>query len=46
VTEIVGFWKEQVCSDLRLYEGPVQVGLKRKKKRKKSDKERIATSGL
>jgi hypothetical protein len=46
VTEIVGFWKKQVCSDLGLYEKLVHVGFKRKKKKEKGDKEKLATSGL
>jgi hypothetical protein len=46
MTEIARLWKKQVCSDLGLYERLVQVGFKREKKKEKSDKERIATSGL
>jgi hypothetical protein len=42
MTEIVGFWKKQVCSDLRLYERPVQARFKRKKKREKIDEEKLA----
>jgi hypothetical protein len=45
MTEIVGFWKKHVCPDLSLYERLAQVGSKRKK-REKSDKERIAITGL
>jgi hypothetical protein len=40
------FWKKQVCSDLSLYERLVQVGFQRKKKKEKSDKEKLATGGL
>jgi hypothetical protein len=46
VTEIAGFWKKHVCSDLILYKRLVQVGFKRKKKKEKSDKEKLAASGL
>jgi hypothetical protein len=42
VTEIAGFWKKQVCPGLRLYERQLQAGFKRKKKREKSDEERLA----
>jgi hypothetical protein len=45
-TEIAGFWKKRVCSDLSLYERLVQVRLKWKKKKEKNDKEKLATSGL
>jgi hypothetical protein len=46
VTEIAGFWKKHVHPDLSLYERLVQDGLKRKRKREESGKERIAASGL
>jgi hypothetical protein len=42
VTEIAGFWKKHVCPDLSLYETLVQVGFKSKKKKEKSDKEKLA----
>jgi hypothetical protein len=46
VTEIVGFWKKHVSPNLSLYERLVQAGFTRKKKKEKSDKEKLAASGL
>jgi hypothetical protein len=42
VTEIGGFQRKYVCPYLSLYERLVHVGLKRKKKKEKSDKEKLA----
>jgi hypothetical protein len=42
VIEIAGFSRKYICSDLGPYTRLVHVGFKRKKKKEKSDKEKLA----